>query len=299
MKRRIIFLINPKSGTQEKNQLQKLISEKAKEQAVEFEFIPTNAAGNYEFLKDEIHQHKISDIVIVGGDGTANQVFGALHKEKVTFGIIPHGSGNGLANAAKIPKKLIDAIDLVFRGSAKKIDAFSLNNQFACMLCGLGFDAQVAHDFATKSRRGLLTYTQQSIINFFKAHPYQFEIKLPNFSFYTDAFFISVANSNQFGNDFTIAPQASLTDGLLDVVIVQKMNKAKLPFAILKQIRGNNKLQDLVEEISQKNIVYFQTPSLEIENLKLAPLHIDGEPKSTEQKFNIKILPKALNLIQP
>ncbi|MFY8004758.1 MAG: diacylglycerol/lipid kinase family protein, partial [Chitinophagaceae bacterium] len=99
--------------------------------------------------------------------------------------------------------------------------------------------------------RGLITYTQQSILHYFKAQPYQFEVVVDDFSFFTDAFFISIANSNQFGNNFTIAPQASLSDGLLDVVIVQKMNKAKLPFAVLRQMRGNNKLEALVETVTK------------------------------------------------
>ena len=167
------------------------------------------------------------------------------------------------------------------------------------MLSGIGFDAQVAHDFATKATRGLMMYTQQSILNYFKAHPYQFEIVLDSFSFFSDAFFISIANSNQFGNNFIIAPQASLSDGLLDIVIVQKMNKAKLPFAILQQVRGNNKLQQLVEDMSEKNILYFQTASLTIRNLKHAPLHIDGEPKETSEEFTIEIIKDCFELISP
>lgn len=165
------------------------------------------------------------------------------------------------------------------------------------MLSGVGFDAQVAHDFATKATRGLLTYTQQSIINFFKAQPYQFEIVMDDTTLFTDAFFISIANSNQFGNNFTIAPKASLSDGLLDIVIVQKMNKAKLPFAVLQQMRGNNKLQNLVDDVSKKNILYFQTPSIKIMNSKLAPLHIDGEPCKTDEVLNISIIKDCFKLI--
>ena len=141
-------------------------------------------------------------------------------------------------------------------------------------------------------------YTQQSILNFFKAQPYQFEIILDNFSFFTDAFFISIANSNQFGNHVTIAPQASLNDGLLDIVIVQKMNKAKLPFVMLKHIRVNNKLQQLVEDMANKNILYFQTPSLIIKNIKLAPMHIDGEPQETAEEFTIEIIKDCFDLIR-
>ena len=297
--RKIIYLVNPISGTSKKEGIKKLIERETTAQGIPFEITHTNADGDYDWLKDKIIREKITDVIMTGGDGTVNQVTGALRGVAVRFGIIPMGSGNGLARSAGIPTKPQQALALIFAGHSKRIDAFLINNQYACMLSGIGFDAQVAHDFATKASRGLLTYTQQSIVNFFKAHPYQFEVIIDGFSFFTDAFFISIANSNQFGNNFTIAPQASLCDGLLDIVIVQKMNKAKLPFVMLKHIRSNNKLQELVESMSQKNILYFQTTSLSIKNLKYAPLHIDGEPRETSEEFEIEILKDCFDLIQP
>jgi YegS/Rv2252/BmrU family lipid kinase len=296
--RKIIYLVNPISGTSKKLGIKKLIERETTAQGIAFEIYSTNANGDYDLLKDKILKEGITDVVMIGGDGTVNQVTNALRDLTVRFGIIPFGSGNGLALAAGLPTNPQHALSIIFAGKSRKVDAFLINNQYSCMLSGIGFDAQVAHDFATKETRGLMMYTQQSIFNYFKAHPYQFEIILDNFSFYSDAFFISIANSNQFGNHVTIAPQASLSDGLLDIVIVQKMNKAKLPFAILKHIRGNNKLQQLVEDMTHKNILYFQTPSLTIKNLKLAPLHIDGEPRETAEEFTIEILKDCFDLIQ-
>ncbi len=299
MKRKIIFLVNPVSGFSKKDSIVRETENFFRTNKVEFETIETNANGSYEFLRYKIQQEHVTDVVVIGGDGSVNHVLNALHTEPIRFGIIPVGSGNGLAFAAGITKNLHRSLDIILQGKAEFVDAFKVNGHFSCMLSGLGFDAHVAHDFANKAIRGLLTYTQQSIIQFFKAQPYQFEVIVDDFSFFTDAFFISVANGNQFGNNFTIAPHAILNDGLLDVVIVQKMNKAKLPFAILKQLRGNNKLQKLVEDISQKNILYFQTPSITIKNLKYAPLHIDGEPMETEEELRFEILRNCFQLIQP
>lgn len=296
--RKIIYLINPISGTSKKEGLRKLIERETTAQGIPFEILSTNADGDYDLLKDKILKEGITDVVVTGGDGTVNQVTSALRGISIRIGIIPVGSGNGLARTAGIPARPQEALALIFTGKTQKVDAFLINNQYACTLSGIGFDAQVAHDFATKASRGLVTYTQQSIINFFKAHPYQFEVIIDGFSFFTDAFFISIANSNQFGNNFTIAPQANLHDGLLDIVIVQKMNKAKLPFVMLKHIRSNNKIQELVESMSQKNIIYFQTTSLIIRNLKYAPLHIDGEPRETAEEFTIEILKDCFELIQ-
>lgn len=299
MDRKIVYLVNPISGTSKKEGIKKLIEKETTAKGIPFEIMHTNAGGHYQLLHEKIRAEHFTDVVIIGGDGTVNQVTQALHDLPVQFGVIPVGSGNGLALAARIPTKPELALALIFEGKSKMIDAFLVNDHYSCMLSGIGFDAQVAHDFASKASRGLLTYTQQSIINYFRATPYQFEIKLENFSFFSDAFFISIANSNQFGNNFKIAPQASLNDGLLDIVIVQKMNKAKLPFAILRQIRGNNKLQQLVEDMTKKNILYFQTPQITIRNLKLAPLHIDGEPRETAGELNIRILKDHFSLIQP
>jgi len=299
MNRKIVYLINPISGTSKKEEVKLLIENITKEQNVPFEIIPTNASGNYDFVKDKILEEGITDLVVVGGDGSVNQVVGYLYdKVAINFGIIPLGSGNGLANAAGIPRKPKDAIMKIFSGTPKHVDAFTINNRFSCMLSGIGFDAQVARDFAASNTRGLLTYTQQSLLNFFKAQPYQFEVTVDDFTFFTESYLISIANGNQFGNNVTIAPKANLSDGLLDIVIVQKMSKAKLPFAVLRQIRGNNKLQELVENMTTKNVLYFQTKHISIKNLKLAPLHIDGEPTNTDELFEIKLIKDAFKLIQ-
>ncbi len=299
MERKIIYLINPISGTSKKEGIKKLIERATASRQIAFEIVATNASGDYDFLQEKIISENITDVVIVGGDGTVNQVTNALRNTNVRFGIIPLGSGNGLALTAGIPTKAAAALGLIFTGTVKPVDAFFVNEHYSCMLSGIGFDAQVAYEFAAKTSRGLFTYTQQSFINFFKAHPYQFEVVLNDFSFFTDAFAISIANSNQFGNNVTIAPEAILNDGLLDIVIIQKMNKVKLPFALLKQLRGNNKLQELVEDMSKKNVIYFQTPSLTIRNIKHAPLHIDGEPRETTEEFVIEVVRDAFQLIQP
>lgn len=299
MDRNILFLVNPISGTRTKEKIIAFISEKIDAAKISFSIDYTNATGNYEILKEQIVAKRITDIVIVGGDGSVNQVVRAFAELRLRFGILPVGSGNGLSRAAGIPTKIKKALQVIIDGNTMQVDAFTINDKFSCMLSGLGFDAQVAHNFARKAKRGLFNYTKESLLHFFKAQPYGFEIKLPEFSFFTDAFLISIANSNQFGNNVTIAPQAKLNDGLLDVIVVQKMHKVKLPYAILKQLSGNNKMQQLVEDMEHKNIVYFQTPSLEINNTQLAPLHIDGEAVATDQRISIKVLPNYFTLFVP
>lgn len=299
MNRKIIYVYNPISGGIIKDRLLKKIETATKAKKLHFEFFTANPQGDYKLLKEKINYEKITDVVVVGGDGTISQVTSALRNYNIRFGIIPAGSGNGLAYTSRIPKNTDRALEIIFNEKAKQTDAFFMGNYYTCMLSGLGFDAAIAHAFAEHPKRGLITYIQKSILHFLKAPAYTFEIATDGFSFSADAYFISIANSNQFGNKVTIAPKASLSDGLLDIVIVQKMHKSKLPLAVLQQIRGNNKLHQFTDNVSKKTVVYFQTDKLVIKNINRAPLHIDGDPYATADEFKIEVLKDCFQLIRP
>ena len=297
MSRKIIYLVNPISGTKEKNSLTKLIQEKTASHQLPFEILPTVASGDYTFLKDKIREEHVTDVVICGGDGSVNQVVNSLAGMDLRFGIIPMGSGNGLALAARIPKPSIKALDVVMEGHAEQTDAFMVNEQFACMLCGLGFDAAVAHEFAQQPKRGLKTYAELTTRKFFSAKAYAFVVEANNLGFETEAYFISIANSNQFGNNFTIAPQANLSDGLLDVVIVKRSVKPMLLWNVLQQVLAGKTKK--IENSLQSPVIYFQTDKLRIVNTEHAPIHIDGEPRESIEELNVSVLPHHFHLIQP
>jgi len=299
MSRKIIYLLNPVSGTRKKEPVKDLIIRKTRAAGIDFEILPSKADGSYDNLQQIIRRDRITDVVICGGDGTVNAVVNALHGEQVNFGIIPIGSGNSLALAAKIPTQPDRALEIIFGGTASPTDAFYINEKFSCALCGIGFDAEVAHQFAKKKTRGLQMYLRISTIRFFRSKPYPFEINLDDRVIKTDAYFISIANSNQFGNNVTIAPRASLSDGLLDIVIVKKMNKALLPVYVLLQVAGNNKLREVMDFKDDPNIIYVQSDKISIRNPSLAPLHIDGEPAETSSEFRIRVLRNCFKLIQP
>jgi diacylglycerol kinase (ATP) len=299
MSRHIIYIINPIAGTRTKKDLQSFIEQKTKEKEIPFICFPSVASGDYSFLHPIIKENKTTDIVIAGGDGTISQVVSSLIDLDLNFGIIPCGSGNGLAYAAKISKQPSKALDIIFNGRSSLIDGLTINDHFSCMLCGLGFDAKVAHDFAQQPKRGLITYIKMVVKNYFSAKTYPFEIQSPGQSFKTDAYFISIANSNQFGNNFTIAPKASLNDGLLDIVIVTDQKKLSLLLQTLKQVRGKNPLQTKSITADQKGVIYFQTDKLTIFNPFLSPLHIDGDPAETAKEFKIIVKKECFKLLQP
>lgn len=299
MKRKLLYIVNPISGTKSKSSLKEIIKAKTVAAGFEFSIYPSVESGDYSFLFPIIKEQNFTDVIIAGGDGTINQVVNSLRKLKIQFGIIPCGSGNGLAFSAGIPKNTEKALQVIFTGKSEWCDAFFINETFACMLVGLGLDAQVAHDFANDPKRGLATYIKKTIANFFTAKTYPIVLTTNGKQIKTDALFVSIANSNQFGNHFTIAPKASLNDGLLDIVVMAKQNKLVALLQAFRQVGGYNKLQR-VEVIDEKaSMLYFQTAEIKIQNPQMAPMHIDGDPVETAGKLNVQILKDSFRLIYP
>ncbi len=294
--RNFIVFINPISGTRNKKDIRLLIEKKLSELKLSYQILLTDENGKYSFLKEKIETENITDVIICGGDGTVNQITSYLQKTSVNVGIIPLGSGNGLAFTAGIAKDPKKALDIILNGKASFVDAFMINDHYSCHLSGLGFDAQVSHDFARQEKRGPSTYVKQTIKNFFKAKPYNFKVTANGNTFSTKAFFLSIANSNQFGNRILIAPKASLSDGLLDIVIVNKAGKFGLIFKLIRQIRSG-KIASVRN--TDKTIHYFHTKKISISNVDNAPFHIDGEPMKTAPHFAVRIIENAFLLLQP
>lgn len=299
MSRKILFFINPVSGTQDKFLLEKKIIKKCAEKNISFEILFTSKEGDYGFLYKKVHDENITDIIICGGDGSIRTIVSAILKMPVNIGIVPLGSGNGLARTAGIPKSVDKAMDVVLAGKSSATDVFLINNKLSTHVCGLGFDAKVAHEFAEKKKRGLNSYTKIALKNFRSAKTFPFSIEAYGKKFKVDAFLICIANSNQFGNNFKIAPKASICDGLLDIVVVKKTSKPKVVLALIKQIFSGEIKNPDAKDFHEKNILYFQTDKIKIENPQQAPLHIDGDPAETSREFYVEVLPSAYQLIHP
>ena len=322
MSRKIIYLINPISGTRGKSSLHELISRRTSARNIDFNILPTNAEGNYEYLLQLIEKEKVTDIVVCGGDGTVSAVASALIGTPTRIGIIPTGSGNGLAFAARIPASASKALDIIFSRRELPLStasrstaispAYALRHQFRrrgrCM-----------NSLAAENKGSCKPISVFPSCRFFRTGTYRFRIDLPpataassspdpasdtdptppGISFPVDAFFISVANGNQFGNNFTIAPKARLDDGLLDIVIVKKAAKFRMVLSVIRQVMGRNRLVPIPSQAGNASILYFQIPALTIGNPDEAPLHIDGDPGPTAKELVIRIIPRAFTLIQP
>lgn len=294
--RKFLVFINPISGNNDKNKLKKIVCQCIEDIQIPYEILTTIANGNYNFLAEKITSENISDIIICGGDGTIGYIVKHILTIKVAIGIVPMGSGNGLAFTAGIPRSPKLAMQIIINNKPKYVDAFWVNKIFACHNFGVGFDATVAHQFANSTKRGPLSYIKLTAKNFFSAKPYNFLLTTNNETLTVKAFFVAVLNSNQFGNSLTIAPKASLHDGLLDVVIVKKDNKLSLFVKLLMQLK-NGKVAHVNDY--KKTIQYLQTELISLTNPANAPLHVDGEPVATQKNITISIQKRAYLLHQP
>jgi len=296
--RKLLYIINPIAGTGAVTELEHCIQKEQASVALPYTIEYSNADGNYQALIEKIKNELFTDVIIAGGDGTVNQVINALRELPVQFGIIPVGSGNGLARAAKIPTNPQKAIRFLFQHRAYPTDGFLVNQHFACMLSGVGFDGVVAHSFAKQSTRGLLTYCKEVARHFKKAAAYRFTLLLEKNKIEIEAYLISVANANQYGNNFTIAPAARLDDGLLDVVLLSKQSKLQLIGVTLLQLMGINSAQPIDSLDTKASVIYFQTASITILNHQHAAAHIDGDPIASTDKLQIQVVPNAFRLIR-
>jgi diacylglycerol kinase (ATP) len=299
MSRKILFFINPISGTQNKLHLEEMILRKCEEKNISFEILLTSREGDYNFLREKIKNENITDIAICGGDGSLSPIISSVLNLPVNIGIIPLGSGNGLARTAGIPNSVDKAMDIIFAGKSTCTDVFLINGKMSVHVCGLGFDAKVAHDFSEGKTRGLHAYTKIAIRDFLSAKTYPFTIEVDEKKINVNAFFVCIANSDQFGNNFKVAPKASICDGLLDIVVLQKTNKVTAVLSFVQQIISGKPAHFSEKGFDKKNILYFQTKKIKIVNPQLAHLHIDGDPAKTGKEFLIEILPSAYRLIVP
>jgi diacylglycerol kinase family enzyme len=146
----------------------------------------------------------------------------------------------------------------------------------------------------------LATYVRKTLKNFIISKSYPFILQVNGKNIELNAFFINIANSNQFGNHFTIAPKASLTDGQLDIVIMTRQNKMSMLLQTVRQVAGYNRLQKMEVLNERSGVIYFQiADEFTIHNHHLAPLHIDGDPVNTAKKIQVRMLKSCFRLIYP
>lgn len=289
MKKKAVFVINLISGTSDKAAIPGLIDQYLDKTKFEYEIAITQYAGHASEIATKAKDDGVDVVVAVGGDGTVNEVARAIVHSNTALGIIPCGSGNGLARHLLLPLNVRKAIDVINRGEVRKLDYGIINDYPFFCTCGMGFDAFVSMKFAEAGKRGPITYVENVLREGLKYKPETYTIEDDNGTLQYKAFLISCANASQYGNNAYIAPQASMSDGLMDVIIMEPFDVFEAPQISIEMF---SKTLD-----KNSKIKTFRTRHLHIHRDKPGVIHYDGDPVMTGADIDIELKPKGINII--
>ena len=291
MEKCLMLIINPISGTGAKTGLPQLVIDRLSPLGYRIDTRYTTCRGDATRLAREAVTLGYKGVLAAGGDGTINETASALCNTEVALGIIPAGSGNGLARHIGIPIDPELSLDVLAEDTIISVDYGSVNGRpFFCTM-GVGFDAAVSHRFAKQHRRGKLMYVKSAIDEYATYRPETYSISANGRVIVQQAFIIAVANASQYGNNAYIAPDASITDGLLDVTIVHAGNPLETTRMGIDMMTGYLNKNMLVES--------FRAPAVAIYRQKAGPAHIDGEPVELDEILDVKCHRHALNVFTP
>jgi YegS/Rv2252/BmrU family lipid kinase len=292
VKEKILFLINPVSGTRHKRSLPGMIDELIDKNIFDVEVIITKYKGE----ATEIVRQKLIEnyryFVAMGGDGTVNEIAKALINSQGILGIIPVGSGNGLARHLKIPLEPRKALQVINRLKYQAIDYGLINNNPFFCTCGVGFDALIGEKFAQCKGRGLSNYVKTTISEYFNYKPEIYQITIDNERIISQpAFLITFANASQYGNNAYIAPNADIRDGKLDICILAPFKLFKAPGIGIKLFSKNIDKSRLMKSERASHIL--------LERASEGVVHFDGEPHRMGKQIEISLVNHGLKVIIP
>lgn len=291
-KKKIAFIINPISGTQSKEQILKWLDERLDKEKYIPEVIYTEWAGHGVEIATQKAKEGTFAVVAIGGDGTINEIARALVHTKTALGIIPCGSGNGLARHLQIPMEPKQAIDIINDGLIDIIDYGKINDVPFFCTCGVGFDAFVSLKFSKAGKRGPLVYLEKTLLESLKYRPETYELEMDgNTTLRYKAFLIACGNASQYGNNAYITPQATLNDGLLDVTILEPFTVLDVPSLSFQLF---NKTID-----QNSRIKTFRCKTLRIHRSKTGVVHFDGDPMMMGENVEVNIVQRGLQVIVP
>ncbi len=289
----ILVVVNPKAGTKRKKALkQKIVDYLTTLCKVEVVYWESANEDITAKILNKLKYGEYSYVVSIGGDGTVNRVARALIGRKEALLIIPMGSGNGLARHLKIPMNPLKAAQLLVKGKTVAIDAVRLHDDYYFCTAGVGFDAHVAHLFANAGKRGLSTYVRMVLRSFFAYKPQSYTIVHRDQKTQLQAFFITIANANQWGNNVKVAPQANISDGKLEFIALLPFKWYHLPGLVYKLFCGKFHLSSGVFSAQSESFVL-------ISNEAMQKGHYDGEPVMFPSEIVFESMHQSLHVVVP
>ena len=283
-----LFLVNPRSGVNGRRDLAALIREAW---AWEHDVLDCGPKEDLDNVIRSAVANGVRIVYAVGGDGTVHEVAKRLVNSDLTLGILPTGSGNGLARHLGLPLELRASLRACCALRIETIDTATANGTPFVNTMGIGFDAWVADAFASAGTRGLRTYVRVGLRGLARYAPEEYELTIDGETTRRRAFVIAVANASQYGNNALIAPLASLQDGLLDVTLIEHGSLFRIPFLAAQLFAGSLH--------RARGVSTFRGRRITITRLTSSLAHLDGEPVTMPETLTIEIVPRSLRVVVP
>ena len=291
MAERVFFIVNKYSGKGFDEAVEGQIIDACSATGIEGTIEYTQSRGHATELAREAVSNGFKKIFARGGDGTVNEVARALVNTDVALGIIPAGSGNGLARHLNIPLNIHRALEVLSQSEIKSIDTLRINGSLSVNVSGFGLDAHVASQFGKNGQRGLVGYAKLVLREFLSYKEFDIKANLDGKIETKTAFMVALANASQFGNNALIAPDASVSDGVLDVCFIRRIPITEAVPFLIKLFRGK------IEKSRFVTIVKARHFKAELSTAQ--PIHLDGEPGAPSRFFDVEIKPASLRVMIP
>mgnify|MGYP000653038956 CR=1 FL=1 len=285
----IHFIINPKSGTGKQKGIESSIEKILDKNEFHYEILYTERQGHATDLAKSAVDLKVDIVIAVGGDGTVNEVAKGIVGSNTALGVVPCGSGNGLARHLGVALKVEEAIAQINTSSINTMDSCLLNGEFFLNVSGVGFDAHIAQKFDEAGKRGLWTYGQLIIKEWFSYKAQNYRIQTEGLDIQLKSIFISFANGTQYGNDVRVAPLAVDNDGMIDLCVLEKFPKILTPILVFFFMINR------FYKFPYVKIYRAQYFDLELEG---GLVHLDGEPRDLGKKIHIEVLKDSLKVLR-
>jgi diacylglycerol kinase (ATP) len=288
MPRKILFIVNPNAGKRISDQIISTIKKQIPE-TISYEIAVWKDKDHFNEITHLLETEKYTDAVAVGGDGTVNHVAKTILNTGITLGIVPIGSGNGLARSLGLSMDIEAVIKQIVKGESTTIDHGTVNGiPFFCT-SGIGFDAHIGNLFAAMTKRGLQGYIKITLRELFRYRAKNYTLEFNGQKIQRKAFLITVGNAGQYGNDFYIAPQANMQDGLFHVAILKPFNGITVFGIMAKILRMKAHLSSSIETVV--------TDKIKISREEKDSIHFDGEPAFEEKEVVFENRPSSLKVI--
>ena len=288
-KKKITFILNPISGTHSKEEIPAMIEQILDKELFDTEICFTQYRGHAAEIAKQKADEETDIVVAVGGDGTVNEVARSLVHTNTALGIIPCGSGNGLARHLCLPLDVKKAIGII---NSCKIDTFDygvINGMPFFCTCGMGFDAFISLKFAEAGKQGPITYVENVLKEGLKYKPETYEVSDDTGARKYKAFLIACANASQYGNNAYIAPGATMKDGEMDVIVMEPFNALDAP-----QIAADLFMKTMH---NTSKIKTFRTKTLHITRKAPGAIHYDGDPIMTDKDIDVHIEHQGIRIL--